>query len=120
MNFTIEDFTKTYKGTRKFTDESPYFREFLKNLEDTELQSHIKFCNDVLEIPPIEVYIKSRRDIFNKTMAKNEKLGLGACFGFLFQYGEYKKEYGAGSAVVKWVGDEITGIKNASYFKKRI
>ena len=55
----------------------------------------------------------------HEEMEKKEKLALGACFGFLFQYGEYAAHYGPNSAHSIWVNDKVTGIKSASYFTRR-
>lgn len=119
MDFDIVKFNKTYRGTKWFAEESKYFDAFLRDIQDDELMSHIKFCNDVLQLPPVYVYVKSRSDIFERELERKEKLALGACFGYLFQYGEYADEYGEDSARSVWVGDKITGIKTASYFVGR-
>lgn len=119
MDFDIVKFNKTYRGTKWFAEESKYFDAFLRDIQDDELMSHIKFCNDVLQLPPVYVYVKSRSDIFERELERKEKLALGACFGYLFQYGEYADEYGEGSARSVWVGDKIAGIKTASYFVGR-
>lgn len=114
MNFDIEDFTKTYKGTKKFTEENDYFAFFIKSLkEDGELFAHIKFCNDVLNIPPILVFVRYHKEKFDREMEVYEKRSLGACFGYLFQF-----MLGYKQSISTWVGDRKTGIKNASYFKK--
>lgn len=119
MNFDVELFNKTYRGTRWFSEESKYFTEFLKDIQNAELMSHLRFCNDFLQIPPIFAYVRFRRDLYTGVLEKKEKLALGACFGFLFQYGEYAALYGPNSAHSVWVGDKVTGIKNASYFTRR-
>ena len=119
VDFDIVKFNKTYRGTKWFAEESKYFDAFLRDIQDDELMSHIKFCNDVLQLPPVYVYVKSKSDIFERELERKEKLALGACFGYLFQYGEYADEYGEGSARSVWVGDKITGIKTASYFVGR-
>ena len=33
MNFDVELFNKTYRGTRWFSEESKYFTEFLKDIQ---------------------------------------------------------------------------------------
>lgn len=114
MDFPTEEFNKTYKGTRKFSEESKYYEIFLISLQrDKELFEHIRFCNDILKLPPIYVFVKYYKDFFNKPMETNEKRGLGACFGYLFQY-----IWGYAYAVSAWVGDKTTNIKNASFFIK--
>ena len=119
MNFDVELFNKTYRGTRWFSEESKYFTEFLQDIQNAELMSHLRFCNDFLHIPPVYTYVKYRSDFYTEQLEKKEKLALGACFGYLFQYGEYATIYGPNSACSVWVGDKVTGIKNASYFIRR-
>ena len=112
--FNVEDFLTTYKGKRSFVDESEYFTLFLKSLQkDEKLFEYIRFCNDTLQLPPVYVFVRYHKDAFNREMTTNEKRGLGACFGYLFQ-----NVYGYKSAVSTWVGEKTTKIKNASYFEK--
>ena len=112
--FDVEEFLAVYKGKRSFVYESEYFSVFLKSLqEDVALFEHIRFCNDVLKLPPVYVFVKYHKDIFFREMTVNEKRGLGACFGYLFQ-----NVLGYEKAVLTWVGEKTTNIKNASYFIK--
>ena len=113
--FNTEAFNKKYKGTRKFSESSKYYQLFLRSLHDEKLYEHIVFCNDVLQIPPIYVFVKYYADECAGVMSDSDKRGLGACFGYLFQFTEY---YAYKTAKHVWVGDARTGIKNASYFVK--
>ena len=106
------DFLSKYKGKTSFT-ESKYYKYFVKSLDDKELYEHIVFCNDILRLPPIYVFVKYYNELFTEEMTANEKRGLGACFGYLFQF-----MYGYKEAKSVWVGEKTTGIKNASYFIK--
>lgn len=119
MQFDVICFHKTYRGTKWFSEESHYFKEFLQDIQNEELMSHLRFCNDILQIPPVYAYVRYRSDLYTVPLEKKEKLALGACFGFLFQYGQYAGFYGSNSACSTWVGDKVTGIKNASYFVRR-
>ena len=113
--FDTEAFNSKYKGTRKFSEESEYYKLFLQSLQDETLYGHICFCNDVLKLPPVYVFTRYYAEHFTREMTVNEKRGLGACFGFLFQYtGHFSYK----QAKLVWVGDVVTGIKNASYFIK--
>lgn len=121
MNWNEEDFLKKYKGTEKFaTDEGrEYYLLFLELLKNEELLSHIKFVNDVLDQPPLKTFILYERkylnrDIFDKKMTPVQKRGIGACFGYL-----YKFIYGGYDSEQTWFNDDKTGIKTASYFKKK-
>ncbi len=113
MKFDVENFTKTYKGTKWYTEEK-HFKEFLKDIENEDLIKNLIFCNDYLTFPPVAAYVKYRSDIYNGKIEKKEKLVLGACFGYLFKF------CGLGYNDTKsvWVGDKVTDIKNASYFIK--
>ena len=84
MNFDVELFNKTYRGTRWFSEESKYFTEFLRDIQNAELMSHLRFCNDFLHVPPIYSYVRYRRDLYTGLLEKKEKLALGACFDFCF------------------------------------
>ena len=108
--FDTQAFNNKYKGTRKFSETSQYYTLFMRSLSDDKLYEHIVFCNDVLKLPPVYVFVK----YYNlSNLSDSEKRGLGACFGFLFRFSGF---YTYKDAVSVWVGDEQTGIKNASYF----
>lgn len=119
MNWNEENFLKTYKGTETFVNvEREYYSLFLQLLKYEELLSHIRFANDVLNIPPLKAFILYERDIlkkdvFSQKMSPTAKRGIGACFGYL-----YKFIYGGYESEPSWFNDELTGIKTASYFKK--
>lgn len=112
--FDVQGFKEKYRGIDKFC-ETHYFEFFLKAYnENQKLFEHIKFANDVLEVPPIKTFILYYRDSFNEVMTSSEKQGLGACFGYLYRFiyeGNYKPTQ-------TWVGDKITGIKSGSVFVK--
>lgn len=120
MEWNEENFLKTYKGTESFvTTEREYYLLFLDLLKDEELLNHIRFANDVLKEPPLKTFILHEREflkknVFDKSMSKIAKRGIGACFGYLYKfiYGGYESEQ-------SWFNDEKTGIKTASYFIKR-
>lgn len=121
IKFDEQDFLRTYRGTETFvTNERKYYKLFLELLQNGELLQNIKFANDVHAIPPLKTFILYEReylgrDIFNETMSAVAKRGLGACFGYLYKfiYGEYESEQ-------SWFNDEKTGIKTASFFKKKV
>jgi hypothetical protein len=111
--FNQAEFNRIYKGTLPFC-ETKYFDKFLELLEDEKALEHIKFANDILEIPPVKSMINLYRDFFSEEMTSQEKQGLGACFGYLYRF-----IYEGYVAEQVWVGDkEFTGIKTASVFRK--
>lgn len=125
IKFDEQKFLSIYRGIEPFlTKERKYLNLFLKLLEDEELLKHIKFANDVLEIPPIRTFITYHRDylkedVFNTPMSAIAKRGLGACFGYLYKniyFEKYGEKY---DSVQTWFNDkEKTKIKTASYFIK--
>jgi hypothetical protein len=56
MKFDREDFLKTYKGKRSFT-ETMYYSKFIEVINNEQLLNNFKFCNDVLGVPPVKVFI---------------------------------------------------------------
>ena len=112
--FDTDDYLRLYKGKRAFVEGSPYFETFLKSLEDLDLYDKIRFCNDVLKVPPVYTFIKYYKDVFTTELSTAEKQGLGACFAYLFQ-----KMWGYQKPIAVWVGEKKTNIKNASYYLKR-
>lgn len=120
MEWNQDDFLKTYRGTETFvTEEGGYYALFLELLRDETLLGHIRFANDVLKIPPLKTFILYTRDVLKKdvfrtAMTTTAKRGLGACFGYL-----YKFIYGGYESEPCWFNDAETGIKTASYFKKK-
>ena len=120
VEFNEQEFLRIYRGTETFvTNESNYYKLFLELLQDDALLEKIKFANDVMKIPPIRTFITYerdylRKDTFSEKMTPIAKRGLGACFGYLYKfiYGGYESEQ-------TWFNDEQTGIKTASYFKKK-
>lgn len=119
MIWNEEIFLRTHKGTETFvTAEKNYYSIFLELFHDEALLSHIRFANDVLNVPPLKTFILYERDVlkknvFQEKMSSVAKRGLGACFGYL-----YKFIYGGYESEPSWFNDEKTGIKTASYFKK--
>lgn len=119
MDWDEEAFLKAYRGTETFvTAERGYYSLFLELLKDRERLSHIRFANDVLQVPPLKTFILHERDVLNKDVFREKlsptvKRGLGACFGYL-----YKCIYGGYESEPSWFNDALTGIKTASYFKK--
>ena len=120
MDWNEDDFVKTYRGTGTFVnEEGGYYTLFRELLKDETLLGHIRFANDVLKIPPLRTFVLYTRDVLKKDvfrtpMTTTEKRGLGACFGYL-----YKFIYGGYESEPCWFNDAETGIKTASYFKKR-
>lgn len=90
-----------------------YFSEFLNLICNPLLRDAVKFANDVLLIPPIKSFIFHDKDMFNREFSATEKMGLSACFDYLYRYvyGEYKPK-------LAWIGDDITGIQTGRIYIK--
>lgn len=119
MDWQESEFLRIYRGTETFvTNERSYYALFLELLQDEELLAHLRFANDVLQIPPLKTFVLYERDVLGKDVFRTKmstaaKRGLGACFGYL-----YKFLYGGYEAEPCWFNDALTGIKTASCFKR--
>ncbi|NBI66806.1 hypothetical protein D1646_08240 [Pseudoflavonifractor sp. 60] len=84
-----QDFAKKYRRFGGFMDSGPLWEEFCQVLGNRELLSHILFCNDVMQIPPVRTHLmisKSRGGAAaSRKLNVREKQELGAAYGFLFK-----------------------------------
>jgi hypothetical protein len=90
-----DGFLKMYTSFPSFCTDAEYAK--LKNLcldaaSDTELLSHIVFCNDVFNIPPVKTFLEvHKEDLVKITGDENaflsdfQKRAIGAFWGFVFK-----------------------------------
>ncbi|MCE5221183.1 MAG: hypothetical protein LLF98_07925 [Clostridium sp.] len=115
MNFTIEkiinelknEFPKAYRAFGGFVEAGPLWNMCIDTIMDAELMNHIIFCNDVLKMPPVKVFLLANESDFDIT--DYERKFLGAFWGFIFKF------------VFKYNNQKSTsistkGIKSATYF----
>ena len=86
---------------KMYANFSPFYHDEknspLKNLcldaaSDTELLSHIVFCNDVFKIPPVKTFLEVRKEDLvkitgneNAFLSDFQKRAIGAFWGFVFK-----------------------------------
>lgn len=78
-----EDFSLRYKAFGGFID-SEYWKHCLAAVGDTELLGHIIFCNDVMEIPPVHVFLRARP--IAEKLSEYDKRAIGAFWGYVFRF----------------------------------
>lgn len=107
-----EEFTSVYRAASKFKNSGKIWDECINTIKDADLMNKIIFCNDVLEIPPTKVFLKSI-DGLNGEFSDQEKQYIGSFWGFIFKnvFG-YRKQKDS-------VPINTKGIKKAAYFYDR-
>lgn len=84
-----QDFAKKYRRFSGFMDSGPLWEEFCEVLRNRALLSHVIFCNDVMQIPPVRTHLMISRycggAAAGRELGVREKQELGAAYGFLFK-----------------------------------
>ena len=71
--------------------------------------SHIVFCNDIHQIPPVNTFLKARGANKMRDLSELEKRSIGAFWGFVFKYVfGYRNQ--------KSVASRVNTVKTATYF----
>lgn len=78
------DFPKRYKRFSGFIDSGDLWDRFNATIHDDQLMRNIKFCNDVMLIPPVKVFIMAQKTALHG-LKNTEKQTIGAAFGFVFK-----------------------------------
>lgn len=78
------DFPKRYKRFSGFIDSGDLWDRFNAAIHDDQLMRNIKFCNDVMLIPPVKVFIMAQKTALHD-LENTEKQTIGAAFGFVFK-----------------------------------
>ncbi len=78
------DFSTEYKLFSKFVNSGDLWNLCIKTAENTTLLNHIVFCNDVIEIPPVKVFLKSNPEI-DKISKGFDKKCVCAFWAFVFK-----------------------------------
>ncbi len=83
------EFPIKYRRFAGFPDSGPIWDEVIALMQDGEALSHIKFCNDVMKIPPMRTHlmVSAYRGgaAAARALGTEEKQALGAVYGFLFK-----------------------------------
>ncbi len=78
------NFTTEYKSFSKFANSGELWDLCIKTVENTDLLNHIVFCNDIMEIPPVKVFLKANPEI-DKISKGFDKKCIGAFWAFVFK-----------------------------------
>ncbi|MCL2188659.1 MAG: hypothetical protein FWC16_04850 [Defluviitaleaceae bacterium] len=102
-------FPKKYKAFGDFVDSGELWMLCIGAINDEKLMSHIIFCNDIHQIPPINTFLKARGASTMRDLTELEKRSMGAFWGFVFKYVfGYRNQ--------KSVAARVNTVKTASYF----
>lgn len=103
-----EEFANTYKAHSCFINSGVLWDKCIETIKDEELLNHIIFCNDVLKIPPVKVFLLTCDEDFSN-LTDFDKTCLGAFWGFVFKFALGYDNQKSTSILTK-------GIKTATYF----
>ena len=78
-------FAGKYRRFSKFVDSGNLWTLLLTTIRDAELMRNIKFCNDILMIPPVKVFITVHEASLGD-LTNAESQSIGAFFGYLFKH----------------------------------
>jgi len=92
------------------TEDGMLWQLIQKTVTDTELMNHIIFCNDVLKMPPVKVFLLIHAEqLKGEELKDTDKQAVGAIFGYIFKdFLKYTKQ--------KSVSCRVNGCKTATYF----
>ena len=104
------EFTQKYKAFSNFPQSGKVWDECLAAVQDAKLMNNLVFCNDVLQIPPVKVFLLANATIGGQ-LADEEKKSIGAFWGFVFKFVfGYKNQKSVSVRVVD------NNLKSATYF----
>ncbi len=84
---------KHFKDFQLAPEYRPYWDKCMEAVSDRELLSHIVFCNDLFQIPPVKTFLSYYRDDFialtgepNAVLPLFVKKSIGAFWGMVFKF----------------------------------
>ncbi len=108
INKVNAEFSSVYKPFSNFLNSGIIWNECIKTIKDVKLMNNIIFCNDVLQIPPVKVFLMANKSL-NVEFTDNDKKAIGAFWGFIFKFVfGYKNQ--------KSISVRVNNIKSATYF----
>lgn len=107
------EFAQKYVRFAGFIDSGRLWDACMQVLGDETLMAHIRFCNDVMRIPPIKVFLMAMHLDNDEELAhsKEARQAIGAVFAFVF-----KDLWGYRRPVR--VSCRINGVQTASIYEK--
>ncbi|MBZ9688466.1 hypothetical protein G9F72_019230 [Clostridium estertheticum] len=108
INKVNAEFSSVYKPFSKFPNSGLIWDECINTIKDAKLVNNIIFCNDILQIPPVKVFIMAN-DLLNFDLTDSDKKAIGAFWGFIFKFAfDYKNQ--------KSISVRVNNVKSATYF----
>ena len=105
-----EGFAQKDKAFSNFPQSGKVWDECLAAAQDAKLMNNLVFCNDVLQIPPVKVFLLANATIGGQ-LADEEKKSIGAFWGFVFKF-----VFGYKNQKSVSVRDADNNLKSATYF----
>lgn len=107
INKINSDFSSVYKPFSNFPNSGVLWNECINTVKDAKLLNNIIFCNDVLQIPPVKVFLAAKN--ISTILTDDNKKSIGAFWGFVFKFVfGYRNQ--------KSVSIRINSVKSATYF----
>ena len=105
-----DHFSKKYKAFGDFVDSGELWDACITAISDATLLSHIIFCNDIHQIPPVHTFLRVRqKQNALGDLSELEKRSIGAFWGFVFKFiFGYRNQ--------KRVTARVNTVKTATYF----
>lgn len=102
------DFATIYKPFTNFPTDRKVWTECMAAASNPKLMNNVIFCNDILQIPPVKVFLLTTSEL-NFELSDYQKKGIGAFWGFIF-----KVVFGYESQ--KSVSVRVRDVKSATFF----
>ena len=77
-------FASKYRRFSSFIDSGLLWDLVLQTIRNAEMMRNIKFCNDIMKIPPVKTFVLIHKSQLND-LTNEEKQSIGAVFGFVFK-----------------------------------
>ena len=108
INKINSDFSNTYKPFSNFPNSGLLWNECINTILNPKLMINIIFCNDILQIPPVKVFLMANKNI-SDNLSDDDKKAIGAFWGFIFKFVfGYRNQ--------KSISVRVRNVKSATYF----
>ena len=108
INRIDSGFSSVYKPFANFPQSGDVWNECVSAIKDEKLMNNIIFCNDILALPPVKVFLAANKNL-NRDLSDYEKKAIGAFWGFIFKFiFGYKYQ--------KSISVRVNTVKSATYF----
>ena len=108
INRINDEFASVYKPFSNFPNSGALWNHCTDTIRDARLMNNIVFCNDVLQIPPVKVFLMANKNI-SADLTNEEKKSIGALWGFVFKFVfGYRNQ--------KSISVRVHTVKTATYF----